>query len=128
MCTRSVSELYNRRSRSGEALAERFLGRIYRKVQVPGLRGSDQPSCCHARDQRSRGTSEAWWMCNEDEGAKVDQNRRCIRLSTVLDVDRGRDCSFRLYPRGFRVVSDNRIVLRRPEESSRRNRMRLCGR
>ncbi|TGZ32145.1 hypothetical protein DBV15_01122 [Temnothorax longispinosus] len=39
---------------------------------------------------------------NEDEGAKVHHNQRGIRLSAVLDVDREKDCSFCLYPRGFR--------------------------
>lgn len=57
---------------------------------------------CHARDQRSCGTSEAWWMDNEDEGAKVHHNQRGIRLSAILDVDRERDCSFYRYPRGSR--------------------------
>ncbi|KYN21535.1 hypothetical protein ALC57_06149, partial [Trachymyrmex cornetzi] len=48
--------------------------------------------------------NEAWWIGNEDEGAKVHHGQQGIRLSAVLDVDREKDCSFCLYPRGFRSL------------------------
>jgi len=56
----------------------------------------------YARDQWSRKTNEAWWIGNEDEGAKVHHGQQGIRLSAVLDVDREKDRSFCLYLRGFR--------------------------
>lgn len=63
--------------------------------------------------------TEAWWIGNEDEGAKVHHDQRGIRLSAVLDVDREKRIALFTATRGAFVAFDNRIVLCRSARATR---------